>query len=140
MTTSECDRRKLTHRINKRTAQTKNVTNPIPALNFHAFLKSHQCFFEKFLNIKKFSWSDTKKPKNFQPQSVFISKPWTDFTNESSKIYLTLCVTSGDLATSFLKSWHQERHFDIQFSHFQWTPKFDPKWAQIWNLTPNQNF
>ena len=42
MTTSECDRRKLTHRINKRTAQTKNVTNSIPALNFHAFLKSHQ--------------------------------------------------------------------------------------------------
>ena len=36
MTTSECDRRKLTHRINKRTAQTKNVKNPIPALSFQA--------------------------------------------------------------------------------------------------------
>ena len=37
-------------------------------------------------------------------------------------------VTSRGL---FLKFWRQERHFDIQFTHFQRISKFDPKWAEI---------
>ena len=41
-------------------------------------------------------------------------------------------VTSRAL---FSKRWRQERHFDIQFTHFQRTSKFDPTWPQIWNLT-----
>ena len=40
----------------------------------------------------------------------------------------------------FLKSWRQERHFDIQFTTLQRLLKFDPKWPQIFNLTPNLNF
>ena len=49
-------------------------------------------------------------------------------------------VTSSDLAKSFLKFSRQERHFDIQFTHFQRISKFDPKWAEICNLTPNPIF
>ena len=44
------------------------------------------------------------------------------------------------LRSRFLKSWRQERHFDIQFTHFQWTSKFDPKWSEICNLTQNEKF
>ena len=40
----------------------------------------------------------------------------------------------------FSRIWRHERHFDIQFTQFQWTLKFDPEWPQIWNLTPNPFF
>ena len=56
--------------------------------------------------------------------------------------YFFLLLTLGDLwrprervVTPFLKSWRQERHFDKQFIHFQWSFKFDPKWPKIWPQT-----
>ena len=57
--------------------------------------------------------------------------------------FFVICDLWWPLLTSwplFLKKWRQERHFDIQFTHFPWNSKFDPKWPKIWNLTPNENF
>ena len=44
------------------------------------------------------------------------------------------------LKSTFLKSWCQELHFDIWFADFASVLKFDPKWPQICNLTPNSIF
>ena len=48
--------------------------------------------------------------------------PWVTFVDLGWPL-----LTSWPL---FLKSCGPERHFDIQFSHFQWLLKFDREWPQ----------
>ena len=61
--------------------------------------------------------------------------------HKCSKFDLFWNCTSDDLWWPrdgfFFENWRQERHFDIQYTHFPWTSKFDPQWPQMWNSTPN---
>ena len=80
-------------------------------------------FFEKLTSRASFSYTIYPLSKTFENWPFFgiFDLRWS-------------LLTSWPL---FLKSWRQERHFDIQFTHFQWLLKFDPEWPQICNLTSN---
>ena len=78
--------------------------------------------------------------KNFRNFAKYFCYFILRFMNEDFLAIFDLGWPRMTLTSALMKRWCQELHFDIWFSDFASILKFDPKWPQICNLTPNSKF